>query len=463
MSGIGLYLLDADEEPGSEVYSAATKRDQARISHGEASRMVKASPSLAKRITIHRDNLHVIQTASKFEPLGADSDTMDGLNVHGALIDELHAHKNRQVWDVLETATGARRQSLQIAITTAGFDRHSICWEQNQYVQKILEGIYENDTYWGIIYTLDKIRIRNDDKTETEEDEDYTDESLWIKANPNLGVSVKIDDVKRIVDKAKQVPSAENACKRLRMDIWTESDIKWITSSAWNACANRDLKFEDFVGESCYLAFDLANKIDISALIIVFYKNDELFVFGRYYLPEETVARSKNSQHYKQWVKDGLIIETPGAMTHYKYIEVDIEEINKKNPILELAFDPSEATYLVNNLMEWLGEDRCIEIKQGPSHISESMKQLEGLIYDKKIHHNGDPVLAWNMSNVVKKESKSGDPVKYYYPTKTSYDNKIDGAVALIMGVGRAMLHNQPEESAYKDKSYEEIMERMAL
>ena len=184
MAGIGLYLLDADGEPGSEVFVAATKRDQARLSYGEASRMVKASPYLAKRINTFRDNLHVIKTASKFEPLGADSDTMDGLNVHGALIDELHAHKNREVWDVLETATGSRRQSLQFAITTAGYDRHSICWEQNQYVQKVLEGIIEDDTYWGIIFTLDKVKIKNADGSEVEEDEDYTDEKLWIKANP---------------------------------------------------------------------------------------------------------------------------------------------------------------------------------------------------------------------------------------------------------------------------------------
>ncbi|MEM7481083.1 MAG: terminase large subunit [Acidobacteriota bacterium] len=181
---IGLNLFCADGEPGAEVYTAATKRDQARITRSEAARMVTASPSLRRHIGIFRDNLHVLSTSSKFEPLGADADFMDGLNVHGAIVDELHAHRNREVWDVLETATGSRRQPLLFAITTAGFDRHSICWELHEYMQKVLEGLLDDDSLLGYIACLD-------------EGDDWTDETAGAKANPSFGVCVKLEDLRR--------------------------------------------------------------------------------------------------------------------------------------------------------------------------------------------------------------------------------------------------------------------------
>src|SRR5512139_1249755 len=183
-AGVGLYLLAADGEPGAEIYSAATKRDQARITHLEAVRMVKASPMLRKRIRTFRDNLNIEGTASKFEPLGADADTLDGLNIHGAIIDEIHAHKTREVWDKLDTGTGARRQPLMFGITTAGYDRQSLCWTLNEYSKKVLDGVIEDDTFFALIYTLD-------------DGDDWQDETTWIKANPNLKVSKKNDDLRR--------------------------------------------------------------------------------------------------------------------------------------------------------------------------------------------------------------------------------------------------------------------------
>jgi phage terminase large subunit-like protein len=327
----------------------------------------------------------------------------------------------------------------------------------------------QNDEWFGLISGLDVCeKCEKEGKTVPQDGcpdcDNWKDEKVWIKASPNieyLGKPYK-DYYRRQVEEAKAMPAQENIVKRLNFNIWTEGITKWISSDAWNACADYSLRIEDFAGEHCYLAFDLANKIDISALMIVFNRDNELYAFGRYYLPEETVTRSKIVQ-YRQWVREGRIIVTPGAMTDYKYIEDDIKKINESNLIEELAFDPHEATYLVNNLMGWLGEDRCIQINQGPANISEPMKQLEGLVYDKKIHHNGDPVLAWMISNVVKKESRSGGPIKSYYPTKTCEDNKIDGAMALIMGVGRATLQQGPENSIYNELTYEQIKERMAL
>lgn len=470
MSGIGIYLLDADGEPGAEIYSAATKRDQARISHGEACRMVKASPFLAKRITIYRDNLHVVKTSSKFEPLGADSDTMDGLNVHGALIDELHAHKNRGVWDVLETATGSRRQSLQVAITTSGHDRHSICWEQNQYVQKILEGIINDETYWGIIYTLDKTIIKNENGSEVEEDEDYKDENLWIKANPNLGVSVKIDDLQRIVNKASQVPSAENSCKRLRFDIWTESITKWISSNIWNACTF-SVDPVKLKGRACYGGLDLSSNTDLSAWVMVFppliplEEGGKYEVLCRFFLPEDNMRERVHHDKvpYDVWVKQGYITTTPGNIIDYDFILDQIEKDMADYEIRELAFDrwgsQKITTDLQNIGFEVEGKKNLIQFGQGFGSMSAPTKELEKMVLAKEIAHGGNPVLSWMMSNIAIRT----DPAGNKKPDKEKSTEKIDGIVALIMAIGRSMLNKGPVISVYNSLSLDQIKERMAF
>ena len=266
--GIGLYMLFADGEPGAEVYCAATKKDQARLLFHEAERMRKASPSLKKRIQNFRDNMSVVATASKFEPLGADSDTLDGLNVHCALVDELHAHKTRDLWDVLDTATGARRQPLMAAITTAGFNRLSICYKQNEYGQKVLEGVLDDDAFFVYIATIDQPH-------ENEPGDDWEDEKNWAKANPGLGVSVKIDDLRRKAKKAKNEPTALNAFLRLHLNVWTQQDTRWMPMDKWNECAGfvsstakdpRELErevLELLAGKMCYGALDLSSKIDL--------------------------------------------------------------------------------------------------------------------------------------------------------------------------------------------------------
>lgn len=453
--GIGLYGLAFDDEPGAEIYSAAVTRDQAGILFRDARTFAEKSPSLREMLKIDQHNISYIAENSYFRSVSSEHRGLDGKRPHMALIDEIHEHPNEMVVEKMIAGTKGRRQALIFEITNSGVDRQSICYQHHEYSQKILEGIFPDDSWFCIMTGLDVCqKCESEGKTIPQDGcpdcDDWRNPDVWEKANPNLKYLGKpfYDYLGRQVNKANEMVSQQNLVKRLNFCIWTESITKWISADAWNACADRNLCLEDFAGEPCYLAFDLANKIDISALVQVFYIDNELFAFGRYYLPEETIIRSRIVQ-YRQWVREGRIIKTPGAMTDYRFIEDDIKQIDKVNPILELAFDPHEATYLVNNLMVWLGEDRCIEIKQGPALISEPMKQLEGLVYDKKIHHNGDPVLAWNISNVVKKEGRTGGPVKFYYPTKTHEDNKIDGAMALIMGVGRAMLHNVPMKSAY--------------
>jgi len=267
--------------------------------------------------------------------------------------------------------------------------------------------------------------------------------------------------LKRQVKEAKEMPLQESIVKRLNFCVWTEGITKWILADKWNACRDSSLNIEDYIGMPCYAAFDLATRWDIAALILLFIlENGDFAIFGKYYLPEETIRESKNQQ-YKRWVQDKIITQTPGARTDFKFIEDDIKLIDEKYHIIQIAYDPKEATYLVNNLMDWMKENTCVEINQGAALMSEPMKELEARVLAKQIWHNGDPVLAWMMSNVVLKEHRGG-PVKYYYPTKTSAENKIDGAIALIMSIGRAMLQTDIK-SVYNGLTSDEIKERMTI
>lgn len=242
----GLYLFVADGEPGAQVYTAATKKKQAAIVHQASVQMVKKSPHLSKRIGTSKlgpniFNLHIIETASKYEPLGKDSDTEDGLNVHGAIVDEVHAHKDRGMWDVLDTATGSRRQSLIIGITTSGFDQNGIGYELHEYAAKILKG-FNDDSFFAIIFTLDLKKDWPDLKTAKEytesstgeKEDDWQDEKVWIKPNPNLGVSVKIDDLRRKAKKASEIPAAQNNFLTKHMNCWTQQHTRWIDLNLWD-------------------------------------------------------------------------------------------------------------------------------------------------------------------------------------------------------------------------------------
>jgi len=454
-AGIGLFGMLADKEAGAEIYAAATMREQAGILFRDAKAFVEGSPSLQRKLNVGVANIDYAEKHSFFRPVSSEHRGLDGKRPHIALIDELHEHPNDMVVNKMRAGTKGRRQALIFEITNAGHDRHSICFQHHEYTEKILEGTIENEAWFGYMTGLDVCeKCTSDGKTIPQDGcpdcDNWQDSKVWIKANPNLGVSIKEKYLKEQVDEAKEMPAKENIVKRLNFCIWTESITKWLPADSWFACADKNLKIKDFQGLQCYAAFDLANKIDISALILAFPRGDEIIVFGKYYLPEETVKRSR-IQQYGQWVREKRITQTPGAMTDYRYIEDDLKQIHKNHPILELAFDPHEATYLVNNVMAWLGEKNCIEITQGPALISEPMKQLEGLVYSRKIHHNGDPVLSWMVSNVVKREGRNSGPVKYYYPTKTNEDNKIDGAVAMIMAIGRAML-KKSGKSVYEER-----------
>ena len=436
-SGVALYCLLADGEGGAEVYSAATTRDQARIVFADAVNMVNQCAGIRKRFGVEvmgKNAPHTIfnaSTASNFKPLSRDQGgNLDGLNVHCGVIDELHAHKTRDVFDVIETATGSRRQPLLWLITTAGFNRSGICYEQRAYVIKLLSGVHNDDEYFGIIYTID-------------DDDDWTLPASWQKANPNWGVSVKPEDIERKARKAMQLPSATNNFLTKHLNVWVNADTAWMDMRRWDAQGDPSLKIEDFAGESCWLGLDLASKIDIAAEALLFKKKvddqDHYYLFCRYWLPEETVENSENSQ-YQGWVRQGVIEETDGSIIDYDVIEEQIKKDCADYNATECCYDPFQATQLSTRLSkEGL---TMIEVRPTVLNFSEPMKEFEALVLDGRLHHNGDPALTWMVSNVVcHRDAKDN-----IYPRKEFEQNKIDGVVAALMALNRAMF---AEESTH--------------
>ena len=438
-SAIALYMLVADGEPGSEVYSAATKRDQAKITFDEAARMVKASPFLRQHITVHKDRLFLKwDTASKYEPVGRDSDTMDGLNVHCAIVDELHAHRTSETWDVLETGTGARTQALMFGISTAGFNQSSFCYDQRKYAVKVLDGVLENDAFFTAIFTLD-------------EGDDEWDERNWVKANPNLGVSIDLDELREQARKAKELTSALTSFLTKRLNIWTRAAQQFIHPDKWKACGG-SFDVAALAGRVCYAGLDLSNTLDITAWVLVFppTADDPLWrVLPRFWVPEAAMHERSRRDHvpYDAWERQGWIASIPGEVIDYEYIYKQIDEDAQIYDLREVGFDRwgAGAIYL------WFAnrDMTVVQIGQGYQSMSAPMKELEKLIVSRALRHGDNPVLTWMAHNLV----ATKDPAGNLKPDKKASNEKIDGMVALVMGLARATLYDpEGDRSVYEDR-----------
>ncbi|GAC1405513.1 MAG: terminase large subunit [Burkholderiaceae bacterium] len=433
-SAVALYMLAADGEGGAEVYSLATTRDQARIVFGDAQTMARKSSGFRSRfgVAVGAHNMHVLATGSKFEALSAEGSTLDGLNIHFGCVDELHAHKTRTVYDVVETGTGKRNNSLLWVITTAGSNRAGICYEVRTFVTKLLDRVFEDDSQFGIIFGLD-------------DGDDWASEAALIKANPNWGISVRAEILLPLQAKAMQLPSAVNNFKTKHLNEWVNADTAWMDMRAWDRCADSALDLETFAGRPCWIGLDLASKTDIAALVLVFAHPDiagGFAVFGRYYLPEDTVMATGNSQ-YPGWMRTGRLTVTPGNVIDFGWIEADLIDAVSRFAIQAVAFDPFQATQLSTRMIaEGLP---MIEVRPTVLNFSEPMKTLEALVLQRKLIHDGDPVLTWMVSNVV----AHLDAKDNIYPRKERPENKIDGIVALIMALARASLPGAIVESIY--------------
>lgn len=439
-AGIALYLLAADGESGAEVYSAATKRDQAKICWSEAVRMVHASPALSSMIHHWRasDTLSIEATACKYQPLGADGDNMDGLNVHGAIVDELHAHKTRQVVDVLDTATAARRQPLMFEITTAGTDQNSVCYEHHDYSRKILEGAIDDDTWFTFIAALD-------------EDDDWRDPRTWAKANPNLGVSVKVDDLQRKAERAERLPAAQNSFRRLHLDQWTQQSDRWIDLALWDENAHV-VEEKLLEGQPSFGGLDLSSVQDITAWVMVFpWPNDpdELSIVCRFWIPESKLNDDsyRYTDQYRGWVNSGHLLTTPGDAIDYPFIKKQILDDAKRFKLAGVNVDRLFQGYQLSQELADEGME-IFGMGQGFLSMAAPMKEFERRLVAKKLHHGGHPVLRWMADNVAVKQ----DPAGNLKPDKGSSQGKIDGIVALVMAIDRAMRHEVPKKSVYETR-----------
>lgn len=430
---VGNYMLSADEEPGAEVYSGATTEKQAWEVFRPARLMALRADGYSDYfgVDVGAKNMSILAQASRFEPIIGNPG--DGSSPHCALVDEYHEHPTARMYDTMVTGMGARRQPMLIVITTAGTNTSYPCYDKHLQAKKILEGVVDNPELWAVIYTVD-------------EDDDWTDFKVWKKANPNYGVSVYQDYLKARYNDAMQNANRQNVVRCKHLNQWMNAGTSWMNMQVWHKQAKPGMCLEDFKGQPCYAALDLASKIDVLGRCLLFEDGANLYAFGRYYLPSETVWKAENT-HYQKWVAEGWLTETDGARTDMHRVEEDLQADNSIYPIRALAFDPREASYLIEAVSQWLGGDRCVEVNQGPAHISEPMKELEARIYDGRFWFNGDPVMTWMMSNVIKKQGQGGGPVKSYYPTKDRDAAKIDIVVCLIMAVKMAMAFEEEPAS----------------
>lgn len=424
-SGIGLYMLCADGELGADIYSFATTRDQARIVFDDALAMARGNKDLQRYygLTPLNNSMVIIGTNSKFLPKSADAGTLDGLNTHLGIIDELHAHKTRKVYDVVNSSTSKRSQSLIFTITTAGYILDGICMERRRTVGHVLDGSVIDEALFGIIYTID-------------EDDDWQSEIALRKANPNWCVSVNPKQIMSELISAKLNTSAQKEYLTKHLDVWVNSDHQWLKMEHYRQCIDSSLKESDFYGEYAIYGLDLASKLDISALIRLHWREIDgvihYYVFPYFYLPADAVHSSDNSQ-YEGWSKDGYIQTTDGPITDLNALQEWIAEDVKQYSVLSVAYDPMQATQMSQNL---LGDGvPMVELAQNLKNMSEPMKQVQALIYTGRLHIADNPVMHWMASNVV----CHTDAKENIYPRKEKVQNKIDGMVALIMAINQAI------------------------
>lgn len=440
-AAVALLLCCGDGEEGAEVYGCAADRQQASIVFEVAADMVRMCPALSKRVKILSSQKRMVfrPTNSFYQVLSAEAYSKHGFNIHGVVFDELHTQPNRELFDVMTKGSGdARMQPLYFLITTAGTDTHSICYEVHQKAMDILEGRKHDPTFYPVIYGAS-------------EQDDWTDPKVWKKANPSLGITVGIDKVKAACESAKETPSEENVFRQLRLNQWVKQSVRWMPMDKWDACAF-PVREEDLEGRVCYGGLDLSSTTDITAFVLVFPPlddQDKYCILPYFWLPEETLPLRVKRDHvmYDIWAKQGFIQTTEGNVIHYGYIEKFIEKLGERFNIQEIAFDRWGAVQMVQNL-EGMGFT-VVPFGQGFKDMSPPTKELMKLTLEQRIAHGGHPVLRWMMDNIYIRR----DPAGNIKADKEKSTEKIDGAIATIMGLDRAIrCGNNAHESVYDSR-----------
>ena len=438
-AAVALYLLCADREPGAEIYGCAADRGQASIVFDVAKEMVRKSPELSRKIKIQEASkrLRYKSTNAFYQVLSAEVGTKHGFNVHGVVFDELHTQPNRKLYDVMTKGSGdARRQPLYFLITTAGNDVNSICYEIHNKAKDIIEGRKIDHTFYPVIYGA-------------EMDDDWSSEDVWKKSNPSLDITVDIEKVKVAFEEAKQNPAEENAFRQLRLNQWVKQSVRWMPMDKWDACKD-EVNEDELIGRICYGGLDLSSTTDISAFVLVFpprNEDEKYIVMPYFWIPEDNIDLRVRRDHvpYDVWKANGKLQTTEGNVIHYGFIEKFIEELGKKYNIKGICFDRWGAVQMSQNL-EGLGFE-VIAFGQGYKDMSPATKELMKLVLEKKIVHGGHPVLRWMMDNIFVRT----DPAGNIKPDKEKSTEKIDGAVALIMALDRAIRMGNDEGGSVYD------------
>lgn len=436
-AAVALYLLYADNEPSAEVYGAAADRQQASIVFDVAKQMVEMSPALMKRSKLMGASKRIVNysNAGYYQVLSAEVGGKHGFSVSGLVFDEIHTQPNRQLYDVLtKGSSDARQNPLHFIITTAGNDRHSIAYELHTKAVDILEGRRVDPTFYPVVYGL-------------KDDEDWEDEANWYKVNPSLGYTVDIERLRDAYREAKQNPADEVTFKWLRCNMWVSSTVAWIPDAIYMR-GNEPIDVNVLAGRDCYAGLDLSSTGDITALVLIFPPRDEdekYVLLPYFWIPEETIPRrvKANSVPYDIWEKQGFIMSTEGNVIHYDFIEKFIMDLSEKYHILEIAVDRWNATHVIQNL-----EDNgltMVPFGQGFASMSAPTKEFYRLLMEGKIIHGGHPVMRWMAGNVV----VDTDPAGNIKVTKAKSKEKIDGIVAAIMALDRAVRHEGESGSVY--------------
>lgn len=426
-AGIGLYMLFADGESRPEVYSAATVKDQAKICFSDAVEIVKAT-DLKNYLTPYRNSIVYELKGGTMKPLSSDYGTHDGLNPSCGIIDEFHAHKDSGMFDVIKSAFGARRQPLMFVITTAGFNKSGACYAYRENVIKVLRGVNEDDSLFGIIYTLD-------DKSE------WDDPKMWIKANPNLGVSLSADYLADQVKDAKNRPEAVRNVMTKNVDLWVDAERTWILDDAWQKCIGTTAP-ADLKGCACWGGLDLSNVSDITAYVLLFHENDRFQLLPHFWIPEEKMREKirKENINYDKWVAEGYVTVTPGNVIDYDFVKADILCIVADYDLRTSAYDRWNSSQTIIDLQNEGME--CNPFGQGYGSMSAPTKEFEKLVLTGKIEHFGNPVLRWMLASTLVKT----DPAGNIKPDKEKSTQKIDGIVAAIMALGEWMTAQANDE-----------------
>jgi len=433
-AALALDGLLFDGEMGAEVYSAAADKEQASLMFHVAAQMVRNDPELAAACEIVDSQKRIVhrKSGSVYRAISAEAYSKHGFNASRILFDELHAQPTRELWDVLATSTGARAQPLIVAISTAGYDRHSILWELYQHAKRVQQAPEIDPTFLAVIY-------------EAPIDADWTDERVWRQANPALGDFRSLEELRAACQRAQEIPAQEAAFRRLYLNQWTEQDVRWIALASWDACS-APVDRAALLGRRCYVGLDLSTTTDLTAAVAVFPDDDgaAFTVLPQFFCPADKIPLrvTRDRVPYDEWARRGHLTATPGPTVDYDAVRALLGDWREQFDVKLVAFDPWNATHLVSQL-EHVDGFTCVKMRQGKASLSAPSKALEAAVLARTLRHDGHPILRWNVANVAVDTDHAGN----IQPSKQKSTERIDGVSALVMALD-AMHRDQAAPAA---------------